>query len=437
MSYRVENPGRGDQDRVDIPPTVGQTLRLVVPRAPHRPGDEPRFARFVQQPRDLPRPKTLCDYTELRPHAQGLVRVLDDDGNAAGAWDPGLQPAVIRKGLEWMLTVRAMDARMLKMQRQGRLSFYLECRGEEAIAVAGGMAVAEGDLLFPAYRQGGLFLVRGMPMVDMMCQCIGNRRDISHGRQMPLHYSWKAGNIVSISSPVGTQFPQAVGAAMAAAYRHKPQVTLAWMGDGTTAQGDFHYALNFASVYRPPVVLQVVDNQWAISTHRNLATGGPTFAARADSYAIPGIRVDGNDFLAVFAVTSWAVERARRGGGPTLIELLTYRKAAHSTSDDPNRYRPGDEARLWPGGDPIERLSQHLRNIDEWSPDRERRFLKKIDEQVAETYKQAETYGTFADGPYDSPETIFDDVLVHPTQLLELQRRRLAGEQGDSTKAAG
>ena len=260
----------------DIEGVVAEDV-YVLPRSAlrrNRGEDEPRFARFEQQPGDLDRPNPLCDSIKLRPHGQGLVRVLDDEGNAVGAWNPGLQPAVLRKGLEWMLTVRAMDGRLLKMQRQGRLSFYLECRGEEAVAIAAAMAFGEGDILFPAYRQQGIFLVRGMPMLDMMCQCIGNRRDITKGRQMPVHYSWKTGNVVSISSPVGTQFPQAVGAAMAAAYQRKPQAAAAWMGDGTTAQGDFHYALNFASVYRPPVILNVVDNQWAISTHRNLATGG-------------------------------------------------------------------------------------------------------------------------------------------------------------------
>ena len=183
-----------------------------------------------------------------------------------------------------MLRVRHFDARMIAMQRQGRLSFHVISRGEEASAVAGAMAYAHRDMLFPSYRQPGLLLVRGMPLLAMMCQCIGNRFDNAKGRQMPVHYSWRAGNVVSISSPVGTQLPQAVGAAMAFAYRGERRVVGAWIGDGTAAQGDFHHALNFASVYRPPCVLHVVDNQWAISTHRNLATGGATFAARADAY---------------------------------------------------------------------------------------------------------------------------------------------------------
>ncbi|MBN1853655.1 MAG: thiamine pyrophosphate-dependent dehydrogenase E1 component subunit alpha [Pirellulales bacterium] len=419
--YRVEDPQGGTRDRM-VTRTADGRPTLHIPIAPHRPGDEPRYARFTQQPGDLERPDPLANFDLLHDHAHGLVRVLDDDGNAIGPWDPKLGATVLRDGLEWMLTTRHFDRRQMKMQRQGRLSFCLECKGEEAIGVAAGMVYAPEDLLFPSYRMQGIFLVRGMPMVQMMCHCIGNRGDISKGRQMPVHYGWKQGNLVSISSPVGTQFPQAVGAAMAMAYRHESRVAAAWLGDGTSSQGDFHHGLNFASVYLPPVVLQVVNNQWAISTHRNIATGGKTFSARAESYGIPGIRVDGNDFLAVYAVTAWAAERARHNGGPTLIELLTYRSGAHSTSDDPSRYRPDDESRLWPGGDPIARLARHLKNLDEWSDEQQENLENRLEKEVAMTYKQAETYGTFASGPFDPPETLFDDVYERLPHHLEEQR---------------
>ncbi len=422
--YRVEMPEGSDRDRITIHGSSVPQPHLHIPTAPHRPGDEPRFARFSFQPGDLSRPDPLAEYAALSQHAQGLVRVLDDEGNAAGPWAPKLDAATLRRGLEWMLLTRAFDARMLKMQRQGRLPFCLESRGEEATAVAGGMAMGADDLLFPSYRMQGMFLLRGMPPVAMICQCIGNSHDHCKGRQMPVHYSWRSGNLVSVSSPVGTQFPQAVGAAMAAAYRHEPQVVAAWMGDGTTAQGDFHYGLNFASVYMPPVVLNVVNNQWAISTHRNLATGGKTFASRAESYGLPGIRVDGNDFLAVFAVTQWAAQRARRGGGPTLIELLTYRCGAHSTSDDPSRYRPSDEARLWPGGDPIERLATHLKLMDEWSEEREIGLQAKLERTMVEAYKQAEEYGTVADVLNGPPESLFEDVFEQLPEHLRHQREQ-------------
>ncbi len=420
--YRVENPEAGDRH----PPQPGERganpSRMHVPDAPHRPGDEPRFATFTQQPGDLPRPKPTASYEALLDHSYGLVRVLNDNAEAAGPWDPKLPPDVLRRGLETMLRVRHFDSRMLTMQRQGRISFYLESKGEEAVAVAAGMALKPEDLLFPSYRQQGLMLLRGATLLDMANQCIGNRADNSKGRQMPVHYSWRKGNIVSISSPVGTQVPQAVGAAMAVDYWGKNNLVATWLGEGTTAQGDFHYALNFASVYMPPVLINVVNNQWAISTHRNLASGGKTFAARGHSYGVPGVRVDGNDFLAVYAVTAWAAERARSGAGPTLIELLTYRGGAHSSSDDPSRYRPSDEGRLWPGGDPVQRLARHLIGLGQWSEEKQEQLSSRIEKEVVAVYKQAESIGTLAEGPYDPPETIFEDVYAEMPWHLKKQR---------------
>jgi 2-oxoisovalerate dehydrogenase E1 component alpha subunit len=404
---------------------------LQVPSAPHRPGTVPKFASPSHQPGGLPRPDTLADYRDLCSHAVGLIRVLDDDGQAAGPWHPQLSAQQLRSGLEVMLRTRHLDARMIAMQRQGRLSFYVSSKGEEGSAVAGAMAFSHGDMLFPSYRQPGLMLVRGMPLVSIMCQLIGNRLDNGKGRQMPVHYSWRAGNVVSISSPVGTQLPQAVGAAMAFAYRGERRVVGAWIGDGTAAQGDFHHALNFASVYRPPCLLHVVDNQWAISTHRDQATGGATFAARADAYRLPGLRVDGNDFLAVYAAEAWAIERARLGGGPTLIEHVTYRQEAHSTSDDPTQYRADDEPRCWPLGDPVERLKQHLIREDQWSETAHGDLNRALEQEVAVTFQQAELYGTAAGGHGLEVESLFDDVYeLVPTHLHD-QLRELQAELDD------
>jgi 2-oxoisovalerate dehydrogenase E1 component alpha subunit len=411
-----------------------QTLRdplpmeLHVPAAPHRPGETPRFTLFADQQADLPMPDSLVGYESLREHAAGLIRVLGDDDLASGAWTPSVTPHQLRSGLEMMLRARQLDNRMIAMQRQGRLSFYVTSRGEEASAVAGAMAFSQNDLLFPSYRQPGLFLVRGMPALSIICQCIGNRFDNAKGRQMPVHYSWGAGNAVSVSSPVGTQFPQAVGAAMAFAYRGERHVVGAWIGEGTSAQGDFHYALNFASVYRPPCILHVVDNQWAISTHRSLSTGGATFAARADAYRLPGLRVDGNDFLAVYAAEQWAIDRARRGGGPTLIELVTYRCDAHSTSDDPDQYRAAGEAECWPGGDPVERLKRHLIRMGEWTEAAHRDLQSALEQEIAATFAQAESYGSLAQGQGQPLDALFDDVYAAVPDHLRAQRAELQAE---------
>ena len=339
---------------------------ISVPDAPFRPGEEPKFGTWPWKPGDLgmPDPAT-CTSDETEDLAKGLVRVLDDDGIASGEWDPKLDPEELRIGLEHMARLRIFDERMMKMQRTGLLSFYMRSFGEEAVAIAQTMALENQDWIFPTYRQPGAQFVRGRDMVSMICHCIGNEEDNIKGRQMPVHYSFREGRFISISSPVGTQFSQAVGVALASKYKDQDEVTITWIGDGASAEGDYHYALTFASIYDAPVILNVVNNQWAISTHANFATGVGEFASRGLPYGLASIRVDGNDFLALYSVTKWARDRAASGMGATHIEVLTYRAGAHSSSDDPSRYRPSDEHNMWPGGDPIERLKTHLIGLGE------------------------------------------------------------------------
>ena len=397
-----------------------------VPTAPARPGDEAVFEKWTYTPGDLSRPHpATCTSEETVDHANGLVRVLDDDHQASGDWHPNLSPDELRTGLEHMARLRIFDDRMMKMQRTGKLSFYMSSLGEEAIAIAQTMALKEKDWIFPSYRQPGAQFVRGRDMVSMINHCIGNVEDNIKGRQMPVHYSWREGHFISISSPVGTQFSQAVGVAMASAYKGDDQVTITWIGDGASAEGDYHYALNFASVFKPPVILNVVNNQWAISTHRNLATGGENFATRGLAYGIPSIRVDGNDFLAVYSVTKWARERAGAGAGPTHIEVYTYRAAAHSSSDDPSRYRPANEQEAWPGGDPIDRLKNHLIAIDEWSEERQSEMEERLDSEVVAAYKEAVTYGDLANGPWPPASTIFTEVYEEVPWHIQEQREEL------------
>jgi len=260
-----------------------------------------------------------------------------------------------------MLTTRAFDARMLTAQRQKKLSFYMQCLGEEAIGIGQALALEPTDMCFPTYRQQGILITRGYPLVDMMCQLFSNDRDPILGRQMPVMYTSRRHGFFTISGNLGTQFIQAVGWAMASAIKNDTRIASAWIGDGSTAEADFHNALTFAAVYRAPVILNVVNNQWAISSFQGIAGGEvATFAARGVGSGIASLRVDGNDFLAVYAASRWAAERARRGVGPTLIEWVTYRGGAHSTSDDPSKYRPADEWAHFPLGDPVARLKQHL-----------------------------------------------------------------------------
>ncbi|MFP5306939.1 MAG: thiamine pyrophosphate-dependent enzyme, partial [Gammaproteobacteria bacterium] len=394
------------------PDARAPVLQLHVPEPPARPGEEPDFS-YVQVPPAgaLARPPVDAPEPALRDYAGGLIRVLDDAHHAVGDWDPRLDAETLRQGLRVMMLTRAFDDRMLRIQRQGKTSFYIKSTGEEAVAAAQAYALDPADMLFPSYRQQGLLIARGHSLVDMMCQVYNNTRDRLKGRQLSIMYSVREKGFFSISGNLGTQFPQAVGWAMASAMKGDTRISASWVGEGTTAEPDFHHALTFASVYQAPVILNVVNNQYAISSFQGFAGGErATFAARAIGYGIPGLRVDGNDFLAVYAVTKWAAERARRNHGPTLIELFTYRAAAHSTSDDPSAYRPLDESKSWPLGDPIERLSRHLIALGEWSEERQQALAKALDEQVKADLKEAESYGTLATSPA-SPKTMFEDVF--------------------------
>lgn len=401
--------------------------RLHIPHPPARPGEKPDFSYLETSPAGaVGRPDINAKTAETEHLSLELIRVLDDDHNAVGPWDPHLDPGELQIGLRHMLLTRIFDARMQRIQRQGKITFYMQSTGEEAVSVAQGMALRPGDMCFPSYRNQGLYMVRGRNIVDLMCQCLSNTRDMCKGRQLPIMYHWAEGNIFSISGNLGTQFPQAVGWAMAAAIKGEDHIAASWIGDGTTAEADFHYAITFASVYRAPVILNVVNNQWAISTFQGFAGGEKRpFAARGPGVGIPGLRVDGNDFLAVHAATQWAAERARRGAGATLIEHVTYRSAAHSTSDDPSRYRPKDDAAAWPLGDPIERLKHHLIKIGEWSEKRHEALTKELEQLVQAAWKESNKYGTLTEGPWLDNDLMFDDVLKELPPHLEKQRAEL------------
>jgi 2-oxoisovalerate dehydrogenase E1 component alpha subunit len=415
--------------------------RLHVPHPPARPGEKPDFSYLEIPPAGREaRPDTLASALEIEQLGTGMVRVLDEQGHAVGPWNPHLEPEELQVALRHMLLTRRFDERMQRMQRQGRISFYMKSTGEEAVAVAQAMALQPGDMLFPSYRTQGLFLVRGKSLVDLMCQCLSNTRDMCRGRQMPIMYHWAEGNIFSISGNLATQFPQAVGWAMAAAIKGEDRIAASWIGEGASAEADFHHALTFAAVYQAPVILNVVNNQWAISSFQGFAGGERrTFAQRGPGYGIPGVRVDGNDFLAVHAVTRWAAERARARGGPTLIEHVTYRAAAHSTSDDPSRYRPKEEWQAWPLGDPITRLKEHLIGLGEWSEERHAALEQELEAHVTACWKEAVTYGTLSEGPTLDPLDMFEDVFHAMPAHLQRQReelRRLLAEQQAAAAAA-
>lgn len=405
--------------------------KLHVPAVPARPGEAPDFSYVQLAPAgSVPRPDPRVPVRQTVELAESLIRVLDAQGEACGPWDPALTAETLLSGLRDMVLTRVFDERMQRTQRQGRITFYVRSYGEEAVSVAAAAALVDTDMLFPSYRNQGLFIRRGVSLVELMCQLLSNTRDMCKGRQLPVMYHSAEKRIFSISGNLATQYPQAVGWAMAAAIKGESQIAAAWIGEGSTAAADFHHALTFAKVYKAPVILNVVNNQWAISTFQGYAGGEQrSFAARGPGVGIAGLRVDGNDFLAVYAATRWAAERARSGEGATLIELVTYRAGAHSTSDDPSRYRPREEFAEWPLGDPVERLKQHVIRLGVWTEEQHQALLAELEEQVGAAWKQAMSHGTLTEGEKLDPKLMFADVYKDMPDHLREQCTQMESEK--------
>ncbi|MDX1556678.1 MAG: thiamine pyrophosphate-dependent enzyme [Xanthomonadales bacterium] len=401
--------------------------KIHIPHPTARPGEEPDFSYLnLSDAGAMERPPTDADFKDMEHLAHGLIRVLDDEFAPQGPWAPELDRDQLLESLKLLTLVRAYDDRMYRMQRQGKISFYMQCLGEEATSIGPGMALRDGDMIFPHYRQQALYLMRGTGLLNMMCHCLSNTRDFCRGRQMPVFYQHADGNMFTISGNLCTQYPQAVGWAMAAAIKGTDDIAASWIGDGSTAEADFHHALTFAAVYQAPVILNVVNNQWAISTFQAFAGGERTpFAARGHGYGIPALRVDGNDLLATYATTAWAAERARNGGGPTLIEFVTYRGGAHSTSDDPSRYRPKDEWSAFPLGDPLKRLVGHLETLGHWSRDQQADLEAEMKQHVTDTWKEACSFGTMSEPPFLDPGEMFEDVFEEMPPHLEEQQQEM------------
>lgn len=402
-------------------------LRLHVPEPSGRPGCKTDFSYLqLSAAGAVRKPAVDVDPQATADLAASLIRVLDEQGQAQGPWAEDIPEQVLHDGLRAMLTTRIYDTRMVTAQRQKKMSFYIQSLGEEAIGSAHALALRNDDMCFPTYRQQSILMARKLPLVDMICQLFSNEKDPLKGRQLPVMYSYKDEGFFSISGNLATQFVQAVGWAMASAIQGDTRIASAWIGDGSTAEADFHTALTFAHVYRAPVILNVVNNQWAISSFQGIAGGeATTFAGRGVGCGIASLRVDGNDFLAVFAASRWAAERARRNHGPTLIEWVTYRAGPHSTSDDPSKYRPADDGQHFPLGDPIARLKQHLIVSGVWSEEQHAALQGEIEAQVGAALKAAEQFGTLVSGRVASAATIFEDVYKDMPEHLRRQRQQM------------
>ena len=369
-------------------------------------------------PAATPSPTSYFDADD-EARARGLYQLVDESGRfdpAAIAW---LDRDLARRLYEGMLLIRVTDARMMALQRQGRIGFYGEALGQEAAVVGSAAASQPQDWIIPALREAGVGLFRGMSLASYLAQIFGNAADPSKGRQLPCHPCDRATNYVVMSSCVSTQIPHAVGVAMAMKIAGDgDRCAFGYMGDGGTSAADFHVALNFAGVMKAPCVLVCQNNQWAISTPGHVQTAAETIALKALGYGVEPMRVDGNDVLAVYDACRRAAAKARAGGGPTFVELLTYRVSAHSSSDDPSRYRDEEITAVWRvRRDPVLRLKLVLETHGWLAAGEHEALSAALEARVRDEIAAQEKIGP---PPHAS---LFDDVYEQPTWL---QREQLA-----------
>lgn len=350
-----------------------------------------------------------------------FIQVVDETGRVNDASEPKVSREQVFRLYQTLIRLKTLEARMMNLQRAGRIGFYGGSVGQEAVATGSAFALDRGDWIFPQYREAGAALVRGMSMETLLYQFMSTARDIGKGRQMPVHYGDRTINYVTISSCVGSQIPLAVGAAWAAKLRGEPSVIIVYFGDGATSTQDFHAGMNFAGVFKAPCVFWCNNNQFAISLPREKQTAAKTLAQKAEAYGMEGLQCDGQDILACYAASKYAVDKARAGGGPTMVEAVTYRLGPHSSSDDPARYRPQEEAEFWKKRDALDRLRMYLKAKGWFSPDEEERARKTAEEEVSRAIEAAERAGP------PSWETLLEDVYADIPPHMEFQRQDLAG----------
>lgn len=351
-----------------------------------------------------------------------VFKVLRRDGSVDPTHDPGLSAQQKLAIYKAMLRTRAIDERLEKLQRQGRVAFHVGCLGEEAAVVASAAALQERDWIVPCYRELGALLWRGYPLQRYIDHMYGNLDDPTKGRQMPDHTVSRELRYLSVSAPIGTQIPHAVGISWAAQKKGRDEVTAVYFGDGATSSNGFHSGMNFAGVFRTPTVFLCRNNRWAISLPSEMQTASRTFADKATAYGMPGVRVDGNDALATYKVVREAVDRARQGLGPTLVELVTYRLGGHSTSDDPSIYRTEAEVAAWRRGDPLLQLRGHLEFTGDWNAEKDSEWQMQVDRELRECIARAEQKA--------DPELgdVFDEVYKDkPWHLAEQEEECVKG----------
>jgi len=345
-----------------------------------------------------------------------ILKVLHQDGTVyEGSQLPEIDQALATKVYKTLAFHRVLDERMVASQRQGRLSFYMAALGEEAASVGGAAALKPQDMIMTQYREQGALMFRGFSLENFMNQMFSNAKDLGKGRQMPIHYGSSELNYMTVSSPLGTQIPQATGYAYGQKMQGLDAVTICYFGEGAASEGDFHAGLNMAAVQEAPVIFFCRNNGYAISTPSDEQFNGNGIASRGVGYGIKTIRIDGNDILAVLKATQLARAYAVKESKPVLIEAMSYRLGAHSTSDDPSGYRTKEEEAKWQSHDPILRMKNWMMKQNWWDEAQETALFEQYREQVLAAVKVAEKI----DKPHI--DTLITDVYDVPTSQLQAQ----------------
>ncbi len=352
-----------------------------------------------------------------------MLQIVRADGEYDSKLEPNLRDEDLREMYRQMLMVRRFNERMLLLQRQGRIGFFIESTGQEACQIGCAFPLTRSDWVYEGYRDPGICLVRGVPLKALVDQLMANADDPNKGRQMGVHWGYKDWNIVSLSSPVACRLSQAVGTAYAAKIKKDNIVCLTSFGDGATSQGEFHSAMNFAGVFKVPVIFFCENNQYAISLPVRRQTASENIAVKAEAYGFEGVLVDGNDVLAVYKATKAAVDKARSGGGSTLIEAVTYRLGGHSSSDDPSKYRSTEELELWKSRDPIKRYRVYLMKKGLLTDQEDRKMHDEVDSELVGTIKDSEKV------PAPTVFSMFTDVYAEMPWHIKEEADELAGER--------
>ena len=344
----------------------------------------------------------------------GVYQVLEPSGKLRAGAKPALDDEFVLEGLRWMLLSRAFDAKATALQRQGRFGVFSPVLGQEAAVVGSAMAFEPKiDWLVPQYRELPAYLIWGLPLSKHILNLSGN----PVAGRIP-----ESVNLLPTQVALAAQLPHAVGLAWGLKIQGKEGIVVTYFGEGASSEGDFHEACNLAGVTGAPIVFFLQNNQWAISTPRSYQTAARYFADRAAGYGFPGRVVDGNDLLAVYEVTREAVERARKGEGPTLIEAITYRMSFHNTTDNPSRYQDPEDLEEARGRDPIERVEAYLRERGLWSADKEKEYKAAAAQEIEDALLEAQQ------APKPEPAQIFENVFAELTPRQQSQRRELLGE---------